>query len=348
MNRTNTRIVKIKDLTLGGNNEVVIQSMCTTKTSKVKKVIKEINEAEFLGAKIMRISILDDNDIKAIKKIKENTTLPLVADIHYTLDYAIKAIKAGIDGIRINPGNTKNNKLLDEVLRLAKEKNVLIRIGINRGSIEINKNKDISTQLIRKMKEYVTYFEKHDFYNTVLSIKDSDPLITLKVNRLLAKKFSYPLHIGVTEAGIKEVGIIRNVSILSILLSEGIGSTIRISLTSNIKEEILTAKRLLHDLNLYKDYPTIISCPTCGRCLTKNNENITRTVLNYLEENNINDIKIAIMGCVVNGIKESENASLGLLGVKNGYILFKNGKKIKNVSIKDAANELIEEIKNYK
>lgn len=343
MNREETRTIKIGNLTLGGDNNVLIQSMCKNKTSKKKAVVKEINDCALLGAKIMRISILDNKDIKAIKYIKENTTIPLVADIHYSLKYAIKAINEGIDAVRINPGNTKNNDDLDELLSLAIKKGTAIRIGINRGSIEINKNKDISSQMVDKVIEYITYFESKGFYNTVISVKDSNPMISLATYRLLAKECNYPLHIGITESGIKEIGIIRSCAILSILLSEGIGSTIRISLTSSRKEEILTCKRLLHDLNLYKDYPTLISCPTCGRCMVNDTETLARKTLNFLEANNIN-LKVAIMGCVVNGIKEGENADIGIAGGKSNYILFKNGKKIRVIEEKDAFEELKKEI----
>lgn len=343
MNREETRTIKIGNLTLGGDNNVLIQSMCKNKTSKKKAVVKEINDCALLGAKIMRISILDNKDIKAIKYIKENTTIPLVADIHYSLKYAIKSINEGIDAVRINPGNTKNNDDLDELLSLAIKKGTAIRIGINRGSIEIDKNRDIPSQMLDKVIEYITYFESKGFYNTVISVKDSNPMISLATYRLLAKKCDYPLHIGITESGIKEIGIIRSCAILSILLAEGIGSTIRISLTSSRKEEILTCKRLLHDLNLYKDYPTLISCPTCGRCMVHDTETLARKTLNFLETNNIN-LKVAIMGCVVNGIKEGENADIGIAGSKSNYILFKNGKKIRVIEEKDAFKELKKEI----
>ncbi len=343
MNRNETRKVNVGNVVLGGNNEVVIQSMTKTKTSKKNKVVKEINDCALLGAKIMRISILDNNDIKAIKYIKAHTTIPLVADIHYSLKFAIKAINEGIDAVRINPGNTSNNKDLDELLLLASKKGTAIRIGINRGSIEVDKTKDIPSQLVDKVLSYLSYFESKNFYNTVVSVKDSDPLITLNTYRLLSNKCNYPLHIGITESGIKEVGIIRSCAILGILLSEGIGSTIRISLTSSRKEEILTCKRLLHDLNLYKDYPTLISCPTCGRCMVKDTETLARKTLNFLEENNIN-LKVAIMGCVVNGIKEGENADIGLAGSKNQYILFKKGKKIRIIDDNNPFEELKKEI----
>ncbi len=343
MKREHTRIVKIGNLTLGGDNNILIQSMCKNKTSKKKSVVKEINNCALLGAQIMRISILDNKDLKAIKYIKEHTTIPLVADIHYSLKYAIEAIKEGIDAVRINPGNTKDNKELDELLFLANKKNVAIRIGINRGSIEIDKDKDIPTQMVDKVLEYIKYFESKNFFNTVISVKDSDPLISLSTYRLLAEKCNYPLHIGITESGIKEIGIIRSCAILSILLSEGIGSTIRISLTSSRKEEILTCKRLLHDLNLYKEYPTLVSCPTCGRCMVKDTETLARKTLKFLEDNNIN-LKVAIMGCVVNGIKEGENADIGIAGGKSSYILFKKGKKIKVIDENNVFEELKKEI----
>lgn len=346
MKREETRLVKVGNLTIGHSNEVVIQSMSSFKTSKVKKVVKEINELTPLGLQLMRISIIDNNDIKAIKKIKSQINIPLVADIHYSLDYAFKAIKEGVDAIRINPGNTNPLKL-KELLNLAKNNNVAIRIGINRGSIKIDENKDIPLQLIEKMSEYVSFFEQNGFYNTVLSIKDSDPLITLKTYELLSETFSYPLHIGVTESGINEIGTIRSSAILAPLLLKGIGSTIRISLTSPRINEIKACKRLLHDLNLYPNYPTLISCPLCGRSMVKSNKELATKVLKYLEDNNIN-IKVAIMGCVINGITEGKNATIGLAGTKNSYILFKNGQKIREIKEKDVFNEFKKELDLYK
>ena len=197
------------------------------------------------------------------------------------------------------------------------------------------------------MSEYVSFFEQNGFYNTVLSIKDSDPLITLKTYELLSETFSYPLHIGVTESGINEIGTIRSSAILAPLLLKGIGSTIRISLTSPRINEIKACKRLLHDLNLYPNYPTLISCPLCGRSMVKSNKELATKVLKYLEDNNIN-IKVAIMGCVVNGITEGKNATIGLAGTKNSYILFKNGQKIREIKEKDVFNEFKNELDLYK
>ncbi|MCI7527480.1 MAG: flavodoxin-dependent (E)-4-hydroxy-3-methylbut-2-enyl-diphosphate synthase, partial [Mollicutes bacterium] len=212
---------------------------------------------------------------------------------------------------------------------------------------KIDENKDIPLQLIEKMSEYVSFFEQNGFYNTVLSIKDSDPLITLKTYELLSENFSYPLHIGVTESGINEIGTIRSSAILAPLLLKGIGSTIRISLTSPRINEIKACKRLLHDLNLYPNYPTLISCPLCGRSMVKSNKELATKVLKYLEDNNIN-IKVAIMGCVVNGINEGKNATIGLAGTKNSYILFKNGQKIREIKEKDVFNEFKKELDLYK
>jgi len=347
MKRTETRAVKIKDLTIGASNEVVIQSMCTYKTSKIKKVINQINLCKKAGAKIMRVSILDRRDLNALKIIVNSVDLPLVADIHFSLNYALTAIKNGAHGIRINPGNIDiNSKTLKEILSLAKQKNTCIRIGVNKGSINLNNLSfdDEVDLLIKKTNEYISFFESNNFYNFVISIKDSNPLITLKAYRIISNLTNAPLHIGVTESGFDEVGIIRSLSVLSPLLLEGIGSTIRISLTNNPIKEIITAKRLLHDLGLYKDYPTIISCPTCGRTFTKNLDKLAKKVLLFLEENNIN-IKVAIMGCNVNGINEAKDALVGLAGTKNGYILFKNGNIIKNVSNSEAYDVLINEIK---
>lgn len=345
--RINTKPVKVGNITIGGNNNIVIQSMCDVKTSKVDLVVKEINECASLGAQMMRVSVLDKEDTYAIKEIKKHISIPLVADIHFDYKLGLLAIENGADKIRINPGNIGGIDGLVAIINSCKTHNVPIRIGVNKGSLEKdlaeNDNLNEEEKLVESALRYVEIFESYDFTNIVISVKASNPLVTLNAYRLIAKKTNYPLHIGVTESGYDEIGIIRSVSALAPLILEGIGSTIRISLTHNPQKEIKTCVRLLHDLGLYPNYPTIISCPTCGRCQVTNTAKIADEVLEYLIKNK-KYTTVAIMGCIVNGVGEGKNADIGLAGGKNSFIIFKKGQVIKTVPQEEALSSLFEEI----
>ena len=345
--REKTKQFKIGSKIIGGNNKILIQSMCDIKTSNVNEVASQINECESLGADLMRVSVLDKEDALAIKEIKKMINIPLVADIHFDYKLGILAIENGVDKIRINPGNIGKRENLEKVIETAKKYDVPIRIGVNKGSLEedLVENKELSEpeKLVESALRYIKIFEEYDFKKLVISVKASNPLVTLEAYRLISKKTDYPLHIGVTESGYDEVGIIRSVSALSPLILEGIGSTIRISLTHNPQKEIKTCVRLLHDLGLYENYPTIISCPTCGRCQVTDTAKIADQVLNYLIEKK-KYITVAVMGCIVNGVGEGKSADIGLAGGNDVFILFKKGQIIKQVSQKDALNELFKEI----
>ena len=248
MNRKYTKQVAIGNICIGGNDKILIQSMCNVKTSNYREIIHQINKCAKLGADLMRVSVLDEDDLNAIKKIKQNIDVPLICDIHFNFKFAIESIFNGADAIRINPGNTSKSKLLD-LINVAKAHNTAIRIGINQGSFK-SKDNDITNELVDETLKWINYFEENDFSNLVLSIKSSNVLTTISSNKLLSNKTNYPIHIGLTESGFDDIGIIRSVAALSPLLLEGIGSTIRISLTGDPYLVILTAKRLLHDLNL--------------------------------------------------------------------------------------------------
>lgn len=346
MLRNKTKIVKIGNIAMGGDENVLIQSMCDIKTSNVEEVIKEINECAKLGASLMRVSIIDEDDLKAIPLIKKSIDIPLVCDIHYTLKDAIKAIEYGADAIRINPGNTKKEEL-DNLIEIAKKHKTAIRIGINEGSFSSKNEKPIHEQLVSEALKWVEYFENLEFYNLVISVKSSDLFTTIKSYELLGESTSYPLHIGLTESGFDDIGIIKSVACLSPILLKGIGSTIRISLTHDPLKEVLTAKRLLKSLNLYKNYPNFVSCPTCGRCKVSNIKDLAKETLTYLENNNIN-LKVAVMGCVVNGIGEGKNADIGLAGANHEFIIFKKGEVIKTVKEENALEEFFKEIDKMK
>lgn len=345
--RINTKPIKVGNVIIGGNNNIVIQSMCDIKTSKIDLVIKEINECAALGAQIMRVSVLDQEDALAIKEIKKGTSIPIVADIHFDYKLGLLAIENGADKIRINPGNIGGIEGLEAIIDSCKKHNVPIRIGVNKGSLEKDLAENITLseeeKLVESALRYVKIFESYNFRNIVISVKASNPLVTLNAYRLISQKTDYPLHIGVTESGYDEIGIIRSVSALAPLILDGIGSTIRISLTHNPQKEIKTCVRLLHDLGLYPNYPTIISCPTCGRCQVTNTAKIADEVLEYLIKNK-KYITVAIMGCIVNGVGEGKNADIGLAGGKNSFIIFKKGKVIKTIPQEEALTSLYEEI----
>ena len=347
--RENTIPVKIGNIQIGGNNRVIIQSMCDIKTSNIDEVVKEINECALLGADMMRVSILDKQDAFAIKEIKKRISIPIVADIHFDYKLGILAIENGADKIRINPGNFGSDEKLKELIDVAKMYDIAIRIGVNKGSLE----KDLADadlkeeeKLVLSAKKYIQKFEDFGFKKLVISVKASNPLLTIKAYRLMSEVTRYPLHIGVTESGYDEIGIIRSVSALSPLLLEGIGSTIRISLTHNPQKEIKTCVRLLHDLDLYPNYPTIITCPTCGRCMVQNTAKIADQVLEYLIANK-KYITVAVMGCIVNGIGEGKNADIGIAGGNGMFQIFSKGKVLKTVKQDDVLSELFNLIDNF-
>ena len=345
MKRTETKQIKIGRLTIGGKERVLIQSMCKHKTSNVEEIIKEINECEALGAKLMRVSILDEEDAKAIALIKKGIKIPLVADIHFDPNLAILAIKNGANKIRLNPGNISDENKIKEIVELAKKKHVAIRVGANSGSV--NKIMDefdipLSHKLILSVKEQIKILEKYDFHDIVISLKASNIKETIAAYRLASAMFPYPLHIGITEAGPYDLSVIRSTAGLAPLLLEGIGDTIRISITGDAKDEVIAAKRLLHDCGLYENYPTFISCPTCGRTQV-DVKPLGAKVFKYLEDNNIK-LTVAVMGCVVNGPGEGKNADVGIAGGKGQYVIFKKGQIIKKVSEDEAYDALINEI----
>ncbi|MCF0117638.1 MAG: flavodoxin-dependent (E)-4-hydroxy-3-methylbut-2-enyl-diphosphate synthase [Bacilli bacterium] len=347
MDRLNTRPVLCGKLQLGHQNRVLIQSMCNIKTSNINEVISQIKELSSLGCDIIRVSIKDQEDAYALKEITSHISIPLVADIHFDYRLAILAIENGANKIRINPGNIGSIENVKKVVDKCKEYNVPIRIGVNSGSIDNSvMNKDdykVSSQnMIDSIRKHVKILENLDFYDIVLSLKSSSVLESVEAYRMASKEFPYPLHLGITEAGNKETGLIRSVAGLAPLLLDGIGDTIRISLSDDPREEVIACKKMLHDIGLYPNYPTFISCPTCGRTEVDLID-IASKVQKYCETLN-KAITVAIMGCVVNGPGEAKQADIGLAGGKNEWVLFKKGKVICKVSTSDAYETLIKEI----
>lgn len=348
-NRENTIPVKVGNIQIGGNNNIVIQSMCDIKTSHIDEVVNQINECAKLGAQMMRVSILDKDDALAIKKIKSKVDIPIVADIHFDTKLGILAIENGADKIRINPGNVGSDEKLKELIDVAKKYDIAIRIGVNKGSLESDLrdlNIPEEDKLVLSAKRYISKFENLGFNKLVISVKASNAILTIKAYEKMAENTKYPLHIGVTESGYDEIGIIRSVSALSPLILSGIGSTIRISLTHNPQKEIKTCVRLLHDLGLYPNYPTIITCPTCGRCMVQNAAAIADQVLDYLVKTK-KYITVAVMGCIVNGIGEGKNADIGIAGGNGVFQIFKKSQVIKVVKQENVLEELFRLIDEF-
>ena len=342
--RENCRKVYVKDVLIGGSNNIVIQSMCNIKTSNYKQVIDQILKLEKYGCEIIRVSVLDEQDALAIKQIKESIHIPLVADIHFDYKLALLCIENGIDKIRINPGNIGSVENIKKVVDACKEKHIPIRIGINSGSLE----KDIEEKygnnekaMIESAKRHIKIFEDLNFYDIVLSLKSSNFETSLKAYKLAASLFDYPLHIGITEPGPLIPGIIKSTLGLSEIIDLRIGSTIRISLSDDPINEIKVAKQLLKAKSLIK-MPSLTSCPTCGRTkidLIK----YANEIEDYLYTVN-KDINVAIMGCIVNGPGEAKHADIGIAGGDKKAVLFKKGQIIKTIDEKDIISTLKEEI----
>lgn len=314
MIRENTKSVQVGNIVIGGNNHVVIQSMCNIKTEKVDRVVRQIRRMEVEGLELIRVSVLDFKDVAAIGEIKKRIGIPLVADIHYDYRLALGAIEQGADKIRLNPGNLKDENQIVQVISACKERRVPIRIGVNSGSIDpdkVRKNggKVTPELMMESLDESISLFERHGFTDLVLALKSSDPIQTLEAYTVAAKRYPYPLHIGVTETSYKDIGLIRSTIALAPLLREGIGNTIRISLSDEPIEEVRACKRLLHELDLYPNAPTLISCPMCGRA-NADIMKLSRRVDRFLQTRPC-AVKVAVMGCVVNGIGEGKQADIG-------------------------------------
>lgn len=346
MKRDQTRQVKVGNLTLGGNNHVIIQSMCNTKTKDTDATIAQILQLEKAGCEMARVAVLNEEDAKSISVIKAHTHIPIVADIHFDYRLALIAIEQGIDKIRINPGNIGSIENVKKVVEACKEKHIPIRIGVNAGSLE----KDILEKyghptaqgMIESAKRHVDILESLDFKDIVISLKASNTLLTIEAYQLASETFDYPLHVGVTEAGTKLSGTIKSSLGIGTILYEGIGNTIRVSLSDQPVEEIKVAKTLLKELNLIKNVPTLISCPTCGR-LQYDLIPIANEIEDFL--NTIqSDITIAIMGCAVNGPGEAKNADIGIAGGVNEGLLIKKGEIVEKVKQEDIVERLKKEI----
>ncbi len=346
MLRKQTKHIKIGNTYIGKDEPIAIQSMTNTKTKDVKATVKQIHELENVGCEIIRVAVFSEADALALKEIKNQINIPLVADIHFDYRLALIAIEAGVDKLRINPGNIGSVDRVQMVVIACKEKSIPIRIGVNAGSLEKDLLEkypnDIASALVESAKRHVKILESLDFYDIVISLKASNINTTVKAYELASRTFPYPLHIGITEAGTKFSGTIKSSIGLGILLNQGIGDTLRVSLSTDPVEEIKVAKEILANFGLYKK-PMLISCPTCGR-LQYNMLNIVDEIEEFLDTLKNTSIKVAIMGCAVNGPGEARDADIGIAGGKNGALLFKKGEVVRRITEEDIVEELKKEI----
>ena len=346
MKRENTRKIMVGNVQIGGQNRVVIQSMCNTKTKNIEETIQQINELERAGCEIIRVACLDLEDAKAIKQIKEKINIPIVADIHFDYKIALEAISSGVDKVRINPGNIGNEEKVRRVVDKCKEKNIPIRIGVNAGSLEkdlLEKyGKPTAKAMVESAMRHVEILENLDYKEYLISLKASNLDLCIESYEEAAKTFNCPLHLGITESGTEFSGTVKSSIGLGYMLRNGIGDTMRVSLSDNPVKEIKVAKEILKDCNLYNKVPTLIACPTCGRTQIDLIP-IAKEVEEFLNEIESN-ITVAVMGCAVNGPGEAREADIGIAGgIKEG-LLFKKGKIIKKIPQDQIVKVLKEEI----
>ena len=342
--RRKSRKVKVGKLYIGGDVPVTVQSMTTTNTTDVKATIGQIHGLQDLGCDIVRVSAPTMESAKALKEIKENISIPLVVDIHFDYRIALEAVKY-VDKLRINPGNIGNPDKVQQVVRACRTYGVPMRIGVNLGSLEkdlYDKYGYAPEAMVESAMRHVKILEDLDFYDTIVSLKASDVPRMVKAYRLFAEKTDYPLHLGVTEAGSKIPGTVKSAMGIGMLLAEGIGDTIRVSLSDEPKEEVKIGKYILRALGLRNDGVQVTSCPTCARTevdvikLVEQLENATEKIKK--------PIKVAVMGCAVNGPGESRKADIGIVGAPGNHLLYKEGKIIRRINDNEIYEVLLKEI----
>lgn len=350
MYRDNTKTVRIGDRIIGGGNPILIQSMTNTKTEDVKATVAQIHALENAGCDIIRCAVPTMEAAAAFSEIRKQISIPLVADIHFDYRLAIAAMENGADKIRINPGNIGSIDRVKAVVDVAKERNIPIRVGVNGGSLEkeiVERDGGVTAAgIVESALKQTAIIEDMGYDNLVISIKSSDVMLCAEAHRLLVEKTSHPLHVGITEAGTLLAGNIKSSVGLGIILSQGIGDTIRVSLTGDPREEVKSAKLILRTLGLRKGGIEVVSCPTCGR--TKIDLiGLANQVETMVEEFPL-DIKVAVMGCVVNGPGEAKEADIGIAGGKGEGLLIKKGKVVRKVPESDLLVVLRNELENWK
>jgi len=344
--RKDTVPVKVGNLTIGGSDEVIIQSMCTTKTADVKATVAEIHRLEEAGCQLVRVTVNNEEAAHAIKEIKKQIHIPLVADIHFNYKLALMAIDNGIDKVRINPGNIGKRDKVEAVVKACKERGIPIRIGVNAGSLENHLLEKYGYPTAEAMVESALYhigiLEALDFRDIIVSLKASNVPMAIDAYTLAAEKFRYPLHLGITEAGTLFAGTVKSAAGLGALLARGLGNTMRISLSADPVEEVKVARELLKSFGLISNAATLISCPTCGR-LDIDLFRIANEVEEYISKIKA-PIKVSVLGCAVNGPGEAREADIGIAGGRGEGLLFRHGVMIRKVPEETMVDELKKEI----
>ncbi len=347
--RNQTRKINIAGLTLGGSDEVIIQSMCNTPTRDVEATVAQINQLAAAGCQLIRVAVLDETDARSVKAIRERISIPLVCDIHFDYKLALLCLEAGCDKVRINPGNIGSRENVEKVVNACRQRNVPIRIGINSGSIEkilLEKYGHVCPEaMIESAQKHIDILEELDYRDICLSFKSSNVPMTIETYRQAAQRWDYPLHLGLTEAGTKDYSLIKSSAALGALLNDDIGNTIRISISDDPIEEIKAAKKLLKAFDLIHDVPDLVSCPTCGRTQW-DFMNVVNEITDYLETVH-KDIKVAVMGCAVNGPGEAREADIGVAGGKKEAILFRHGEIIRKFPQEEILAVLKKEIDTF-
>lgn len=344
--RKKTRAVGVGNIYMGGGNKITVQSMTTTDTRDVYATLEQIKRLTDAGCEVVRVAVADGEACRALKEIKKGIKIPLVADIHFNYRLALDSIDNGADKIRINPGNIGSHENVKKLVKKAKEHHVPIRIGINSGSIEkdilLKFGKATPQAMVESAFGHIKILEENDFQDMVISLKASSVPMTIAAYRLMSKKCEYPLHLGVTEAGTPYSGIIKSAAALGCLLAEGIGDTIRVSLTGDPVEEVTVGHGILRALSLEKRGPNLISCPTCGRCKIDliSIANRVEDAIRTMDKN----ITVAVMGCAVNGPGEARDADIGIAGGDGFALLFKKGKIAGKYTEKEIVDVLLAEI----
>jgi (E)-4-hydroxy-3-methylbut-2-enyl-diphosphate synthase len=342
--RRKSKPIQIGRVTVGGDAPIVVQSMTKTDTRDIRATIDQIRELGDCDCELVRVAVPDAEAAEAISAIKKGVSIPIIADIHFDYRLALMALEAGADGLRLNPGNISEPEKVKKIVKSAKERGVPIRVGVNAGSLPKPKNPELSIaeQMVEAALEQIKLLESLDFDLIKVSLKAFDVPTTIEAYQSIATKIPYPLHIGITEAGPPRTGIIRSTVGISTLLYQGIGDTIRVSLSAHPREEVIAGYEILKSLNLRQHGPVLVSCPSCGRAevdIIKLAEAVEKELLKVTKP-----IKVAVMGCVVNGPGEAKDADIGIACGKGRAVLFKKGKKVKTIQEKDFISALMAEV----